>query len=94
MNDHHQKKDGPQTKKKTTMKANKTKEPVEIDADGFILVTKENVARRIPPIQQQLQQRKMIMKMKIIMKMKMIMKMTRKKRQNDNDKQDQAWQEN
>jgi hypothetical protein len=39
MDDHHRKKDGPQIKKKPTMKAKKTKEPIEIDEDGFILVT-------------------------------------------------------
>jgi hypothetical protein len=32
------------------MKAKKTKEPSEIDEDGFIVVTKKNAARRIAPI--------------------------------------------
>jgi hypothetical protein len=59
INDYNRKRDGPQIKrrnKKSTMKAKKTKEPVEIDEDGFILVTKKNAARRIPLIQQQPQQ--------------------------------------
>jgi hypothetical protein len=53
---------GPQIKRKiidskrSTIKAMQPKEPVENDEDGFILVTKKNAARRIPPIQQQLQQ--------------------------------------
>jgi type IV secretory pathway VirB9-like protein len=75
-----EKKDGPQIKKKTTMKGKKTKEPIEIYEDGFILFTKKNAARRIPPIQQQLsnnskQQDLQVMKMTMIMNMKMVMKM-------------------
>jgi hypothetical protein len=58
IDDRQWKMDVPQIKRKSIdnkRSTMKTKEPVEIDEDGFILVTKKNAARRLPPLQQQLQ---------------------------------------